>query len=49
MRLKVLRLAMQRQDYKLAAHAVTYGLIKARIEELHANGKTRRTPRQSKR
>lgn len=42
MRGKILRLAILKQDYNLAAHAVTYGLIKAKIEELHRNGKTRR-------
>ena len=33
MKLKILHLALEKQDYNLAAHTLVYGLIKAKIEE----------------
>ncbi|MBE9501748.1 MAG: hypothetical protein IMY87_04900 [Chloroflexi bacterium] len=44
--MKVLKYALETQKYSLAAHALVYGLVKAKIEE---NGKKRRPQRQSKR
>jgi len=31
-RLKVLHVALARRNYELAAHALVYGMVKARIE-----------------
>jgi hypothetical protein len=31
-RLKILRVALERGNYELAAHALVYGMVKARIE-----------------
>jgi len=45
-KLKVLQVALSRQDYNLAAHALVYGLLKVKAED---NGKKRSTKRQSKR
>jgi hypothetical protein len=44
--MKVLKHALETQNYRLAAHVLVYGLIKAQIKE---NGKKRRPQRQSKR
>jgi hypothetical protein len=44
--MKVLKHALETRNYRLAAHVLVYGLVKATIEE---NGKKRRTQRQSKR
>ena len=44
--MKVLKYALENQKHSLAAHALVYGLVKAKIEE---NGKKRRPQRQSKR
>lgn len=44
--MKVLKYALENQKYSLAAYALVYGLVKAKIEE---NGKKRRPKRQSKR
>lgn len=49
MRLKILRLAMQRKNYDLAAHAIVYGLIKATVQERQKNGQKGSTTRQPKR
>lgn len=48
MKLKVLQVALAKQDYNLAAHAIVYGLVKAKVKENH-NGKKGSTPRESKR
>jgi len=37
--MKLLQVALQRQDYNLAAHVLVYGLVKASIEESKRNGK----------
>ena len=44
--MKLLKYALEKQKYSLAAHALVYGLLKAKIEE---NGKKRRPKGQSKR
>ncbi len=44
--MKLLEYALKNNHYNLAAHALVYGLVKAKIEE---NGKKRRPKRQSKR
>ena len=41
MKLKILRVALERQDYNLAAHALVYGLVKAKVEETNQNDKKR--------
>jgi len=46
MKVKLLKYALDNKYYDLAAHALVYGLVKAKIEE---NGKKRRPKRQSKR
>jgi len=53
--LKLLKLALEKQDYNLAAHILVYGLIKAKInqvnnkqQEVNSNSRTtqkRRTQR----
>ena len=45
---KVLRVALERQHYDLAAHALVYGLVKTKIDDLNGK-KTRRPKRQPKR
>ena len=45
-KLRVLQVALSRQDFDLAAHTLVYGLVKAKAE---ANGKKRRSKRQPKR
>jgi hypothetical protein len=44
--MKLLKYALDKQRYDLAAHVLVYGLLKARIEQ---NGKKRRSKRQPKR
>ena len=44
--MKVLKYALDTKKYSLAAHALVYGLVKAKIEE---NGRKRRPKGQSKR
>jgi hypothetical protein len=44
--MKLLKFALENQQYSLAAHALVYGLVKAKIKE---NGKKRRPQGQSKR
>jgi hypothetical protein len=46
MKVKLLKYALDNQNYNLAAHVLVYGLVKAKIKE---NGKKRRPERQSKR
>jgi hypothetical protein len=41
MKLKILRVALERQDYNLAAHVLVYGLVKAKAQENNQNGKKR--------
>ena len=45
---KVLRVALERQNYNLAAHALVYGLVKTKVDDLNGK-KTRRSKRQPKR
>jgi hypothetical protein len=49
MGLKILRVAFEKQDYGLAAHAIVYGLVKAKVQEQQKNGKKRSPKGQSKR
>jgi len=49
MKLKVLRIALERQDYTLAAHVLVYGLVKAKVEETNQNCKKRSPQGQPKR
>lgn len=49
MKLSILRVALEKQHYALAAHAIVYGMIKAKIEENHENGKKGSPRRQPKR
>lgn len=44
--MKILKYALENQQYSLAAHVLVYGLIKAKIDE---NGKKRRPKGQPKR
>jgi len=44
-KLKVLHLALQRRDYDLAAHAIVYGMVKAKLKESQRNGTKKRSPR----
>jgi hypothetical protein len=46
MKVKLLKYALDNKEYSLAAHALVYGLVKAKIEE---NGKKGRPKGQSKR
>jgi len=45
-KLKVLQVALEKQNYDLAAHTLVYGLVKVKAED---NGKKRSSKRQSKR
>ena len=49
MALKVLKVALEKQDYNLAAHVLVYALVKTKTEELSSNGKKRSTKGQSER
>jgi hypothetical protein len=49
MKLTILRVALEKQDYNLAAHVLVYGLVKAKVEETNQNGKKRRPEGQPKR
>ena len=44
--MKLLKVALEKQNYELAAHVLVYGLLKAKSEQ---NGKKRRAKRQSER
>jgi hypothetical protein len=46
MKVQLLKYALDNKYYDLAAHALVYGLIKAKVEE---NGKKRRPKGKSKR
>ena len=46
--MRILKAALQQQNYNLAAHVLVYGLVKAK-KESNANGKKRTPNRQSKR
>ncbi len=48
-KLKVLHVALKKQDYDLAAHAIVYGMVKAKVQENQKNGKKRSPRGQSKR
>ena len=45
---KVLRVALERQDYDLAAYTIVYGLVKTKVDDINGK-KTRRPKRQPKR
>ena len=52
--MKLLKVALERQNFNLAAHVLVYGLVKASIEEAKRNGKSNgkkegRTTRQPER
>jgi len=47
-KLRVLQVALERQNYDLAAHVLVYGLVKAKVEESR-NGKKRRPKGQPER
>jgi hypothetical protein len=49
MKLRILRVALEKQDYVLAAHVLVYGLVKAKVEETNQNGKKRSPQGQPKR
>jgi len=44
MKLNILRVALERQDYTLAAHVLVYGLVKAKVEENQKNGNKKGSP-----
>ena len=44
----VLRVALERQNYDLAAYTIVYGLVKTKVDDLNGK-KTRRSKRQPKR
>lgn len=48
-KLKILHVALAKQDYDLAAHALVYGMVKAKIQENQQNGKKGSPTRQPKR
>jgi len=45
-KLNLLQVALSKQDYDLAAHALVYGMVKVKVEQ---NGKKRRSKEQPKR
>lgn len=45
-KVKALQVALERQNYDLAAHTLVYGLVKVKVED---NGKKRSPKRQPKR
>ena len=48
--MKLLQVALERQDYDLAAHVLVYGLVKAKVEKAKKDGKkTRSSAKESKR
>jgi len=48
--MKLLKVALERQNFNLAAHVLVYGLVKAKVEELKKDGqKTRSSAKESKR
>lgn len=48
--MKVLQVALERQNFNLAAHVLVYGLVKAKVEELKKDGKgPRSSTKKSKR
>ena len=42
--MKVLKVALEKQNYNLAAHVLVYALVKTKAEELSSNGKKERRP-----
>ncbi|MGQ9676550.1 MAG: hypothetical protein ACUVX1_12885 [Chloroflexota bacterium] len=48
MKVKILQVALAKQDYNLAAHVILYGMIKAKVRE-NPNGKKGSIPKESKR
>jgi hypothetical protein len=44
MRLRILRVALEKQEYVLAAHAIVYGMVKAKIQENKENGSKKGSP-----
>ena len=49
MKVKILRLALEKQDYNLAAHAIVFGMVKAKVKDQQDNGKKRSSTGESKR
>lgn len=43
-KLKILQVAIATQDYDLAAHALVYGMVKAKIQENQTNGSKKGSP-----
>jgi hypothetical protein len=39
----ILQVAMEKQDYRLAAHAIVYGLAKTTVEETRLNDQKKRS------
>ena len=49
-KLNLLKVALSNQNYDLAAHALVYGMVKAKVEESkQKNGQKRRSKEQPKR
>ena len=44
MKLKILQVALAKQDYALAAHVLVYGMVKAKIQENQKNGSKKGSP-----
>jgi hypothetical protein len=44
MKLRILQVALAKQDYDLAAHALVYGMVKAKIQENQKNGSKKGSP-----
>jgi hypothetical protein len=49
MKLRILQVALAKQDYDLAAHALVYGMVKVKIQENQKNGKKGSSQEQPKR
>ena len=48
-KLNILRVALEKQDYDLAAYVIVYGMVKVKVQENQKNGKKGSTSRESKR
>ena len=49
MKLNILRVALQKQHYDLAAHAIVFGMVQAKVKEQQDNGKKRSSTEKPKR
>ena len=47
MKLKILQVALAKQDYALAAHVLVYGMVKAKIQENQKNGSKKEAPQKA--